>query len=256
MCNNNVCDDKNNNYYSNKYEFEHFKIHSFNKAVIDILHIEPDHDRRLELENKYIVDLKTAYPYGLNDRINNISVTSTKDNLCIYQAFFKDNSMSTPKNNRVRSKNKNTRYVDMNEFLDDICTNSINKSNFVKYVKGKILGLSRSKAKVLVNYLSNFKFNNSHIKDLVTDLVKFKSGKWILDKNLSLFNSYIVMKFSHKFIDLLNIPRILNNSDLKKSFPSRETNPKISFTYGPTLGSMSFNYAKFSKSLSTINEYP
>ena len=259
MCNNNVFDDKNNknnNYYSSKYEFEHFKIHSFNKAVIDILHIEPDHDRRLELENKCIVDLKTAYPYGLNDRVNNISVTSTKDNLCIYQAFFKDNSMSTPKTNRVRSKNKNNRYIDMNEFLDEICTNSINKSNFVKYVKGKILGLSRSKAQVLVNYLNGFKFNNSHIKDLVIDLVKFKSRKWKLDENPSLFNSYLVIEFSHKFIDLLNIPRILHSDNLKKTFPSKETYPKISFKYGPTLGSMSFNYAKFSKSLSTTDEYP
>ena len=68
LCNNNIFDDKNNNNYnSSKYEFEHFKIRSFNKAVIDILHIEPDHDRRLELENKFIIDQRTAYPYGLND---------------------------------------------------------------------------------------------------------------------------------------------------------------------------------------------
>ena len=42
------------------------------------------------------------------------------------------------------------------------------------------------------------------------------------------------------------------------AFPSKETYPKISFKYCPTLGSLSFNYAKFSKSLSTVdvNEYP
>ena len=67
MCNNNIFDDNNNSYNSSKHEFEHFKLHPFNKAIIDILHIEPDHDRRLELENKFIIDLKTAYPYGLND---------------------------------------------------------------------------------------------------------------------------------------------------------------------------------------------
>ena len=260
MCNNNIFDNgNNNNYYSSKYEYEHFQVHSFSKAIIDILHIEPDHDRRLELENKCIVDFKTAYPYGLNDRVNNISVTSAKDNLCIYQAFFRENSMSVPKTNRVRSKNKNnSRYIDMIKFLDEICNNSINNSSFIKYVKGRILGLSRRKAKVLINFLGDFKFSSSHIKDLITDLVKFKTGKLRLEVNPTFFDSYLVIDFSHKFIDLLDIPRILRTEELIETFPSKETYPKISFKYCPTLGSLSFNYAKFCKSLSTIenNEYP
>ena len=257
MCNNNNFDD--NNYYSSKYEFEHFnKIHPFSKAVIDILHIEPDHNRRLELENKYIIDFKTAYPYGLNDRVNNISVTSVKNNLCVYQTFFKENSMSIPKTNRVRSKNRNNRYVDMDEFLDEICINSLKKSNFIKYVKGKILGLSRSKAKVLINFLKTFKFSNSHIKDLIIDLVKFKTRKLNLDDDPAFFDSYLVIEFSHKFIDLLDIPQILHNEELINAFPSKETYPRISFKYCPTLGSIAFNYANFSKNLSSvdINEYP
>ena len=152
-------------------------MHPFNKAVIDILCIEPDHDRRLELENKFIINFKTAYPYGLNDRVNNISVTSVKNSLCIYRSFFKENSVSIPKTNRVRSKNRNNKYVDMNVFLNDICTNSIGKSDLIKYVKGRILGLSRTKAKVLISFLKNFKFSNSHIKELIIDLVKFKTKK-------------------------------------------------------------------------------
>ena len=260
LCNNNIFDDNNNNYNGSKYEFEHFKIHSFNKAVIDILHIEPDHKKRLELENKYIIDLKTAYPYGLNDRVNNISVSSVKNNLCIYQTFFKNNSMSVPKTNRVRSKGRkfNGRYVDMNNFLNEICVNSVEKSKFIKYVKGKILGLSRRKAKVLISFLKTFKFNNSHIKDLIIDLIKFKTGKLNLDDDPAFFDSYLVIEFSHKFVDLLDIPQILHNKELINAFPSKETYPRISFRYCPTLGSIVFNYAKFSKSLSTvdINDYP
>ena len=220
--------------------------------------IEPDHNRRLELENKFIVDFKTAYPYGLNDRVNNISVTSVKNNLCIYQAFFKENSMSIPKTNRVRSKNRNCRYVDMNKLLNEISADSTDKSNFIKYVKGKILGLSQRKAKVLINFLKNFKFNNSHIKDLIIDLVKFKTKKLKLDDGSTLFDSYLVIEFSHKFIDLLDITQILHNDELINAFPSKETYPRVSFKYSPTLGSHVYNYAKFSKSLATvaINEYP
>ena len=237
LCNNNIFEDKNNNYYnSSKYEFEHFKIHSFSKAVIDILCIEPDHDRRLELENKFIIDFKTAYPYGLNDRVNNISVSSVKDNLCIYRSFFKDNSMSIAKTNRVRSKNRNNKYIDMNLFLNDICVNSIGKSHFIKYVKGRILGLSRTKAKALIIFIKNFKFSNSHVKDLITDLVKFKAKKLSLDNDPNVFDSYLVIEFSHKFIDLINIPQILHNKDLINAFPSRETYPKVTSKYCNTLG--------------------
>ena len=258
LCNNNVFDDKNDSYNSNKYEYEHFKIHAFNKAIIDILCIEPDHDRRLELENQYIIDFKTAYPYGLNDRINNISVSSVKDDLCIYQSFFNNNSMSIPKTNRVRSKNRTVRYVDMEKFLNLIYDNCFKKSNFIKYVKGKIFGLSRKKAKVLIKFLKNFKFDQSHIKDLVVDLIKFKTGKLNIDENPTFFDSYLVIEFSHKFIDSLNIPQILHNEELTKTFPSTETYPKVSFKYSPTLGSVSFNYAKFSKNLlaADMNEYP
>ena len=145
----------------------------------------------------------------------------------------------------------------MNELLDEICINSLSKPNFIKYVKGKILGLSRRKAEVLIKYLDTFKFNNPHIKDLIIDLIKFKTGKLKLDGNSTFFYSYLVIEFSHKFIDLLEIPQILHNKELIKTFPSKETYPKISFKYSPTLGSIVFNYAKFSKSLSTIdNEYP
>ena len=256
LCNNNVFD--NNKFNSSKFEYEHFKIHSFNKAFIDILCIEPDHDRRLELENKYIVDFKTAYPYGLNDRINNISVSSVKDKLCIYQSFFNDNPMSTPKTNRVRSKNRNNRYLDMNKFLYDICINCFKKPNFVKYVKGLILGLSRRKAKVLIPILKDFKFSDSQVKDLIIDLVKFKTGKLDIDDDPFSFESYLVVDFSHKYLDLLDIPQILHNEELVNTFPRKETYPKISFRYSPTLGSVSFNYAKFSKNLlaEDINDYP
>ena len=157
--------------------------------------------------------------------------------------------MSIPKTNRVRSKNRNNRYLDMNKFLDEICQNCFKKPNLVKYVKGLILGLSRRKCKVLILFLKAFKFDNLHIKDLIVDLVKFKTGKLDIEGDPSSFDSYLVIDFSHKYIDLLNIPQILHNEELTNTFPRKETYPKISFRYSPTLGSASFNYAKFSKNL-------
>ena len=210
------------------------------------------------MENKLIIDYKTAYPYGLNDRVNNISVTSIKDKLCIYQAFFKNNSLSLPKTNRVRSKNRNNRYIDMNILLNDICNNAFNKSNIVRYVKGKILGLSRTKVNILIKFLKSFDFDDTHVRDLLIDLAKFKTNKLNIDEDPTYFDSYLVVDFSHKYIDLINIPNLIQDQRLKEAFPCKETYPKISFRYSQTLGSISFNYAKFSKNINTldIEEYP
>ena len=50
-------------------------------------------------------------------------------------------------------------------------------------------------------------------------------------------------------MDALNIAQLIHNLELISSFPLKETYPKISYKYSQTIGSMIFNYAKFSKEL-------
>ena len=129
----------------------------------------------------------------------------------------------------------------------------LSKSYIVGYVKGKILGLKRSKAKVLTRFVRDFKFKYYLVQDLVYDLLKFKLNKIDLsaDTNCSTFKSYLIIDFKHKYMDILQIPQLLNNQDLVACFPIKETYPKISFRYSQTLGSMAFNYAKFAKEIVT-----
>ncbi|MEL7079426.1 MAG: hypothetical protein AAGM46_26350, partial [Cyanobacteria bacterium J06582_2] len=101
-----------------------------------------------------------------------------------------------PKTNRIRSKNRNNRYLNFNIFVEEICSNALKKSNFIKYVKGKILGLSQSKAKVLIKLLKTYKFSKSHIKDLIIDLLKFKTNKLNTEEDPAQFDSYLVIEFS------------------------------------------------------------
>ena len=146
----------------------------------------------------------------------------------------------------------------MNILLNDICNNAFNKSNIVRYVKGKILGLSRTKVNILIKFLKSFDFDDTHVRDLLIDLAKFKTNKLNIDEDPTYFDSYLVVDFSHKYIDLINIPNLIQDQRLKEAFPCKETYPKISFRYSQTLGSISFNYAKFSKNINThdIEEYP
>ena len=155
-----------------KYEYEHFKIHPFNNCKIEILHIVKDQKKRLELENMCIIKYKTAYPYGLNDRINKISVTAIKDKICIYKELFDNSKNLVDKPVRIRSLNRKKIFIDFNNFIIDLDDAAIDKKNVIGYVKGKILGLKCSKAKVFTKYVNAFKFKYNFIQDLVIDLLK------------------------------------------------------------------------------------
>ena len=141
-------------------------------------------------------------------------------------------------------------FIDFNRFLTDINDATLSNKNVVGYVKGKILGLKRSKARILVRYVKDFCFKYYLIKDLVIDLLKFKlnNTNWH-DIPFKTFRSYLVVDFIHKYVDNLNLSQILHCQELISSFPVKETYPIISFRYSQTLGSMSFNYVKFAKEM-------
>ena len=235
-----------------KCEFDNFKLHSFEYVKIKILDVTDDTNYRLEQENLFIIKHKTAYPYGLNDRVNNISVTANKDNTCIYKDVFSNITFETT-NNLIRNRSNNIKniFINFKEFIKDIDEAVNTKKNVIGYIKGKILGLKRSKAKVFGNYVKSFEFRYYLIKDLVHDLLKFKLNNlnWLDQTNINTFDSYLVIDFEHKYIDTLGIPQLLREQELISSFPLKETYPKISYKYSQTLGSMVFNYAKFSKEL-------
>ena len=234
-----------------QYEFEHFKLHPFNNVKIRILDIIDDCNDRVERENFFILKYKTVYPYGLNDRVNNVSVTGIKDNTCIYKEVLNNITFDSNRRVRIRSRNKVNRFIDFNEVLQDINEAIFSSNNIVGYVKRKILGLKRSKAKVFAKHVKNFEFKYYFIKDLVFDLLKYKmqSQDWLADNPCNTFKSYLVIEFLHKYMDTLNLSQILHNQELISCFPVKDTYPIISFRYSQTLGSMAFNYVKFAKEM-------
>ena len=243
-----------------KYEYEHYQIHSFKDIKIDILHIIKDQKERLEIENMCIIKYKTAYPYGLNDRINKISVTAIKDKVCIYKDLFDNSKSLVNKPIRIRSRNRKNTFIDFDKFITELDDVALNNKNVIGYVKGKILGLKRSKAKVFTKYINKFKFKYNLIQDLIIDLLKYKlkCKEWIWnDDSNSKFDSYLVIDFEHKYIDSLNIPQLLHNHELTSSFPIKNTYPKVSYKYSQTLGSIVFNYVNFTKEINieNVDEY-
>ena len=121
-----------------------------------------------------------------------------------------------------------------------------------------MLGLSRSKCKVLMKFTKEYKFKHYHIEDIIIDLIKFKTKNISIESKDPTFKSYFVVDFSHKYLDLLDIPQLLHDQTLINAFPTRITYPTVSYRYSPTIGSIVFNYTKVSKSVKSedINDYP
>ena len=241
----------NNSDVQSQYEYDHFKLHPFKHAKIRILDIVDDNNNRLERENYFILKYRSIYPYGLNDRVNNISITGIKDNTCVYKEVLSTIRFDNNRHTRIRSRRKINRFINFDDFLKDLDDAILLNNNVVGYIKGKILGLKCSKVKVLAKLVKDFEFKYYLIKDLVFDLIKFKLQiqNFLIDNTHNTFKSYLVVDFIHKYIDTLNISQILHNQDLISSFPVKDTYPLISYRYSPTLGSIAFNYTKFAKEI-------
>ena len=188
-----------------------------------------------------------------------MSVTAVKDRICIHKEIFSNVTFDNIRPMRIRSQNKRNIFIDFKEFIKDVDSAITVKSNVITYIKGKILGLKRSKAKVFAKIAKDYKFEYYLVQDLVVDLLKVKlnNPNWLAESNSNSFHSYLVIDFTHKYIDTINIPFLINNPELVSSFPIKETYPKISFKYSQTLGSMVFNYTKFSKEIviDNIDQY-
>ena len=96
------------------------------------------------------------------------------------------------------------RCINFDELVKDIDDAITSRNNVIRYIKGKILGLKRSKAKVFINYVKEFEFRYYLIKDLVYDLLKFKLNNLncFNHTNINSFNSYLVIDFEHKLAKL------------------------------------------------------
>ena len=68
--------------------------------------------------------------------------------------------------------------------------------------------------------------------------------------------TYLGLEFSYKIYGFINISQFMYNPELVSTFPSKNTYPKISYKYTPTIGSITFNYSKLLKVTDDNDNYP
>lgn len=155
---------KNENVKFPSYEILHFRMHSFDNILIEILAHTEEVSKRLELENHFIIYYRTLYPYGLNTVLNNYNISNISN---IYQ-FLNSANASTRVKRYSRGSHVNSIKINhiipiswltnINNIYLAICSNTI--------IKSKIFSLKLKTLKKIFACLNNYTFYSTHCKDL------------------------------------------------------------------------------------------
>lgn len=235
----------------------HFQQHDFNKAIISVIEIINNLQDRLQREFYHIMNEKTLYPYGLNERFGEESVNSYIADSCIYNMFPSEYN-NKKRNKRGQGKNENHRkHINLTYFDSNLHDNFYKLNNVLRYFKSQIFGKKVSLIKNL-NYLvkdnmDNKRYSNLHARDLIVDLIKHKLNINRLYDKKCYFKSYLVLNFKHKILDYCHISGLLHNKEIIEAFPCSDTYPIISWKYNRNIGVECFNYRQFVDNMDTSN---
>lgn len=238
---------KNDNPNNTTYEIKHFKKHGFTNIDIQIMEIVSEEKDRLLKEDLYILKHRSLYPYGLNTNLNFYK----SDINCIYNLFYEFAFNKFERNNNPRSKrgsrinSGNINNIIPEYFIDNLEKSFITDCN-VKFVKTEIFKLKIKKIKKLKDTLQDFQFTDTHAKNLITDLIKFRLDKF--DKQDSII--YFISNFQQNSFNSLNINNIFKTH--KQLFPIKGISIINSFKYNKSFSKLLFNYSEVAKN---YNQY-
>jgi hypothetical protein len=233
-------------------EAEHFGVHGFGNAEIEILEFEADTKSRKQKESVYMLKYKSIYPYGLNERIGNVVALDNLNNMCVYRQFYKPINSINIKKHRSLHKNKKE-FINIDNYvtnLDILDNNAFN--NKFRYFFRFIFSRKVSFLKLLLKHVIKVKFNIIRYKHIVIDLIKFKIGIEINPqiKEVALKHIYLTLPFT-KFFPVLDLKDI--NNKTSSLLPIEVPKPLVSFKLTNTIGNLVYNYRKIADNLDLDN---
>ena len=233
----------------------HFtKVHQPSDMSIQIIDIGENSKVLREKENYWMRELNTIYPYGMNDRtdIKGIHdaydhVMNSTSNVTIYSVF---NKVFTERGKKGKGNNRK-QYPTLN-FVPDIfiCDIINNVENHYKYARNCIMSLSKILTKDLylfiIKEIENSKYIpefNEYFMYMMKDICLFKLQRYFEQKPSN--NNFMVIEFSNKMVENVNLKRIIDDNDTKNNFPIQNEkirSPNITYSYTKTIKSNIVNY--------------
>ena len=232
------------------------KSADYTVQVIEALPENTTVTSRRKKETEWILKLRTAFPYGLNDKIG--EDVQRNDDKPVGISFP---SLKRNKNHPVRSKNHAfSKNNSVKSFLNLFKNKLINDlKSCLNFGRSIISSLSKSKLKELAILLNDFitdqteDFLYLHWYLALIDQVETKlfvkkqdSPKKFKTKNkLNIF-------FINKGVEIINLPKILRSKNVSSKMPSsmsKDDIPMVTYKLQPPIRSKIFNHKKFVESL-------
>ena len=240
-------------------EIQHFLIHPFADASIDIVDVVDDTEQRKIREDECIIKENTLFPYGLNDIWCGTNFKTSSYKVCVYRIFPKPLYIGLKNRGKKGTISDNDRFVDIKKFLAELEEAYIISNTPVKIVKTAIFSLKKSILKVICGKMTKVVFKNLHFKALLFDMVKFRLDIDIITpiNDTVQSDNYCVMHYDGSFIGL-DLKKLLYSQDNISLFPKTLKYPTATYKLDRALGSMIYNYRQFTQevSLEQIEKLP
>ena len=233
----------------------HFtKVHKPSDMIIQIIDVGENSKSTREKENYWMREINSIYPYGLNDRTDIKGVHDAYDhvmngntNVTIYSVFNK-----VVKGRGKKGSGSNRNLAPSLDFQPDAFLRNIIDStgNHFKFARNSIMSLSKVLTKDLylfiIRSMENGKYIptfNEYFMFMMKDICLFKLQRYYKEKPVN--NNFMVVKFSNKLVENVNLKRILDIKEIKKNFPIQNEkikSPNITYSYTKTIRSNIVNY--------------
>ena len=242
--------------------FNHFcRLHSVEDMQISILEVCPGASQKhLRIREKYwICELNTAYPYGLNDRIDVKGIHDAYSHIHNYSETPIYSIFNKVINNRVVC-NKSKATLPINESLKQSVFDAhtfvkhlseLKSLNFIHDCRKKLMDLKIKHIKLLIIHLSEIldqdkniiSIHNEHFVLILRDMCLYRLKKLVTKKNSN--HNFMIVKYANSFVDQIPMSKIFKSKDSTSLFPIKNNElciPSISYEYTKPIRSSIVNY--------------
>ena len=222
------------------------------------------HARRLEREDFWMRELKTIYPYGLNDNIRGLGNISKLKNEPVVWRLFNKRTRTRKRSGKRPKRAKPTGPAGLREWLMTKL-GSYKSSGFLKQYVSAILSFKTIDIKQIRTLVEEFLHLNAfpiHLLLILKDLVRFRLGDVDTCEEVPSSKSsnrhFVKITFHNKGIEMINLSQILHSrrvTDTVPTFFEDKEPPGLCYKYTKTIAPTIFNFRKVSKTLD-INKQP
>lgn len=225
--------------------YEHYRNHGlqtfqnvFHLHILDDSTENSNNKIRTDKELYWIKLLKTAFPFGLNDKIKNFGIISTGFPKNILNSPYTDIKIEPPKKNRGNRKTRKNRTKINFDLGEDHIKNLDYK---------EIYNLSFNIKKKKINHFFRSYYSDDPLMEATKYAIcqKYMRNKGKIQKNYNNQNLKLKIPYLHPNIENFNFKKLINIICSQENVQPKRF--EIQYEYGETLGQIFYNYNKFLK---------